>query len=74
MASPLLFVACFMATAPGVRPMTRRARALYAILVGILAAVAQLYLSVSFGPYVALVIASPLTPVLDRWLRPRPLV
>jgi electron transport complex protein RnfD len=74
MAGPLLFVACFMATAPGVRPMTRRARAIYAILVGILAAVAQLYLSVSFGAYVALVIASPLTPVLDRWLRPRPLV
>lgn len=74
MAGPLLFVACFMATAPGVRPMTRRARAIYAILVGILAAVAQLYLSVSFGAYVALVIASPLTPVLDRWLRQRPLV
>jgi Na+-translocating ferredoxin:NAD+ oxidoreductase RnfD subunit len=74
MAGPLLFVACFMATAPGVRPMTRRARALYAIVVGILAAVAQLYMSVSFGPYLALVIASPFTPLLDRWLRPRPLV
>jgi hypothetical protein len=46
----------------------------YAIVVGILAAVAQLYLSVSFGPYVALVLASPLTPLLDRWARPRPLV
>jgi Na+-translocating ferredoxin:NAD+ oxidoreductase RnfD subunit len=74
MAGPLLFVACFMATAPGVRPMTRRARAVYAILVGIFAAIAQLYLSVSFGPYVALVLASPLTPLLDRWARPRPLV
>jgi Na+-translocating ferredoxin:NAD+ oxidoreductase RnfD subunit len=74
MAGPLLFVACFMATAPGVRPMTRRARALYAIVVGVAAAVAQLYLSVSFGPYVALVLASPLTPLLDRWVKPRPLV
>jgi Na+-transporting NADH:ubiquinone oxidoreductase subunit NqrB len=74
MAGPLLFVACFMATAPGVRPMTRRARALYAILVGIFAAVAQLYLSVSFGAYVAIVLASPFTPLLDRWVRPRPLV
>jgi Na+-translocating ferredoxin:NAD+ oxidoreductase RnfD subunit len=54
--------------------MTRRARAIYAILVGIIAAVAQLYLSVSFGPYLALVLASPLTPLLDRWVRPRPLV
>ncbi|MGB7157028.1 MAG: RnfABCDGE type electron transport complex subunit D [Tepidisphaeraceae bacterium] len=74
MAGPLLFVACFFATAPGVRPMYRRARAAYAILLGILAAVAQLYLSVSFGAYVALILASPLTPLLDRWLRPRPLV
>ncbi len=74
MAGPLLFVACFLATAPGVRPMTKGARAIYSILVGILAAVAQLYLSVSFGPYVALVLASPFTPLLDRWVRPRPLV
>ena len=74
MAGPLLFVACFLATAPGVRPMTKLARAVYAILVGVLAAVAQLYLSVSFGPYVALVLASPFTPLLDRWVRPRPLV
>jgi len=74
MAGPLLFVACFLATAPGVRPMTKGARAIYAILVGVIAAVAQLYLSVSFGPYVAVVLASPFTPLLDRWVRPRPLV
>jgi Na+-translocating ferredoxin:NAD+ oxidoreductase RnfD subunit len=74
MAGPLLFVATFLATAPGVRPMTKGARAIYAILVGVIAAVAQLYLSVSFGPYLALVLASPLTPLLDRWVRPRPLV
>lgn len=74
MAGPLLFVACFLATAPGVRPITKGARAIYAIIVGIIAAVAQLYLSVSFGPYLAIVLASPLTPLLDRWVRPRPLV
>jgi Na+-translocating ferredoxin:NAD+ oxidoreductase RnfD subunit len=74
MAGPLLFVACFLAPAPGVRPMTKGARALYAILVGVIAAVAQLYLSVSFGPYLAVVLASPFTPLLDRWVRPRPLV
>ncbi|HEV2292320.1 MAG TPA: RnfABCDGE type electron transport complex subunit D [Tepidisphaeraceae bacterium] len=74
MAGPLLFVACFLATAPGVRPMTKPGRAIYAILVGVLAAVAQLYLSVSFGAYVAIVLVSPMTPLLDRWVRPRPLV
>ncbi len=74
MAGPLLFVACFLATAPGVRPMTKGARAIYAVLVGIIAAVAQLYLSVSYGPYLAVILASPFTPLLDRWVRPRPLV
>ncbi len=74
MAGPLLFIACFLATAPGVSPITKTARAIYAILVGVIAAVAQLYLSVSFGPYVAVVLASPFTPLLDRWVRPRPLV
>ena len=74
MAGPLLFVACFLATAPGVSPMTKTARAIYAILVGVIAAIAQLYLSVSFGPYVAVILASPFTPLLDRWVRPRPLV
>jgi hypothetical protein len=33
-----------------------------------------LYLSVSYGAYLALLLASPLTPLLDRWFRPRPLV
>jgi Na+-translocating ferredoxin:NAD+ oxidoreductase RnfD subunit len=74
MAGPLLFVAVFLATAPGVRPMTRRARALFALLVGGLAAALQLYVSVSFGPYLALMVMSLLTPLLDRWLRPRPIV
>jgi Na+-translocating ferredoxin:NAD+ oxidoreductase RnfD subunit len=74
MAGPLLFVAFFLATAPGVRPMTRGARALYAIVVGVAAAALQLYLSVSYGAYVALLLASPLTPLLDRWFKPRPLV
>jgi Na+-translocating ferredoxin:NAD+ oxidoreductase RnfD subunit len=74
MAGPLLFVAFFLATAPGVRPMTRRARVPYAIVVGAAAAALQLYLSVSYGAYLALLLASPLTPLLDRWFKPRPLV
>ena len=74
MAGPLLFVAFFLATAPGVKPMTRRARALYAVIIGVGAAALQLYLSVSYGAYLALLLASPVTPLLDRWLKPRPLV
>jgi Na+-translocating ferredoxin:NAD+ oxidoreductase RnfD subunit len=74
MASPLLFMAFFLATAPAVRPMARRGRAVYALLVGCLAAVFQLYMAVSIGPYLALLAVSMLTPVIDRLFRPRTLV
>jgi Na+-translocating ferredoxin:NAD+ oxidoreductase RnfD subunit len=74
MASPLIFVAFFLATSATVRPMTRRARTIYAVLLGIAIAASQLYLSVSFGPYLALLVVSLLTPQLDRWFRAKPLV
>jgi hypothetical protein len=74
MASPLVFMAFFLASAPAVRPVSRRGRAIYAILIGALAAVFQLYLAVSIGPYLALLGVSLLTPLIDRFFRPRTLV
>ncbi len=74
MAGPAPFVAFFLATAPVMRPMARRARGIYAAVAGILAAVLQLYVSVGYGPYLALLLASLLAPTLDTWFRPRPLV
>jgi Na+-translocating ferredoxin:NAD+ oxidoreductase RnfD subunit len=74
MASPLLFVGFFLATAPAVRPLVRRARAIYAVLVGVAAAAFQLYVSVTIGPYLALLGVSLLSPALDRVFRPRALV
>ena len=74
MASPSLFMAFFLATAPTIRPMSRRARVIYAFIAGAGTAALQLYMSVSVGPYVALLLASLLTPALDLWFRPRPLV
>jgi Na+-translocating ferredoxin:NAD+ oxidoreductase RnfD subunit len=74
LASPLLFTAFFLATAPSVRPMTRRGRTFYSILIGLLAGVFQLYVSPAFGSYLALMGASLATPALDKWLRPRALV
>jgi Na+-translocating ferredoxin:NAD+ oxidoreductase subunit D len=74
MAGPLLFMAFFLSTAPAVRPMARRARVIYAALIGVLAAVLQLYVSVSFGPYVALLVVSLLTPAFDTTYRPKALV
>jgi len=40
----------------------------------VLASGLQLYVSVSYGPYLALLIISLLTPTLDRFFRQRPLV
>ncbi len=74
LASPALFMAVFMATDPSVRPMAKWARAVYAIVIGILAAVSQRYISISGGPFVALLVGSLLTPYLDRLLRPKPLI
>ena len=74
MAGPLLFMAFFLATAPAVRPMARRARVIYAVLIGLLAAILQLYLSVSFGPYLALLVVSLVTPTCDKLFHPKPLV
>jgi Na+-translocating ferredoxin:NAD+ oxidoreductase RnfD subunit len=74
MAGPLLFVAFFLASAPGVRPLTRRGRAVFAILIGMVAAALQLYLDVSYGAYLALLLVGLLTPILDRVFRPRALV
>ncbi|MBV8781574.1 MAG: RnfABCDGE type electron transport complex subunit D, partial [Phycisphaerae bacterium] len=74
MASPLLFMSFFLATAPSVRPMTRRARTLYALLIGIVAAIFQLYVSVAIGPYLALLAVSLATPTLDKLFASKPLV
>jgi Na+-translocating ferredoxin:NAD+ oxidoreductase RnfD subunit len=74
LAGPMLFMSFFIATSPSVRPVSKSARAVYAALIGILTAAFQLYASVSYGPYVALLIASLLTPTFDKLLRPRPLV
>ena len=74
MVGPMLLMIFFLATAPALRPMARRARILYGLLVGILAAGLQLYVSISYGPYLALLIISLLTPLLDRHLRPHTLV
>jgi electron transport complex protein RnfD len=74
MAGPLLFMAFFLATSSSIRPMAGRARVLYALLIGIAAAALQLYVSVQIGAYVALLLVSLLTPLLDRVFRPRTLV
>jgi Na+-translocating ferredoxin:NAD+ oxidoreductase RnfD subunit len=74
MASPLLFMAFFLATSTSIRPMSRRARIIYAVICGGASAALQLYVGVAIGPYIGLLFASLFTPMLDMWFRPRPLV
>ncbi|HYE19512.1 MAG TPA: RnfABCDGE type electron transport complex subunit D [Tepidisphaeraceae bacterium] len=74
MSGPLLLVTFFFATAPILRPMARRARVIYGLLVGVAAAGFQLYLSIPIGPYLAVLVVSLLTPLLDRTFRQHPLV
>jgi electron transport complex protein RnfD len=73
-ASPALFTAFFLATSPNIRPLARRARAIYAVLVGVAMAAAQLYVSAMIGPYLALMAVALFAPLLDRWFAPRTLV
>ena len=70
MASPLLFTGFFLATAPAVRPLVRRP-AIYAVLIGVTTAIFQLYVSVTIGPYLALLGISLLSPTLDKLFKPR---
>ena len=74
LASPLLFVLFFLAPSGQLQPMSRRGRAIYGLILGLLAAPAQLYGSVAVGPYVALLLAALTTAVLDRVCTPKALV
>jgi electron transport complex protein RnfD len=74
MAAPLLFMLFFLATSPSICPMGRKAKVVFAIALGLLTAAFQLYLSTSFGPYVALLLAGLLSPWLDETFRARPLI
>ncbi|HUB24125.1 MAG TPA: RnfABCDGE type electron transport complex subunit D [Tepidisphaeraceae bacterium] len=74
LASPLLFVLFFLAPSGQSQPMSRRGKAVYGILIGLLVAPAQLYGSVALGPYVALLLAGLTSVILDRFLSPRALV
>jgi Na+-translocating ferredoxin:NAD+ oxidoreductase RnfD subunit len=74
LSGPAVFIALFLATSPSIRPITKPARLLYAIVAGVLTAIFQFRVSVTYGPYAALLIASLLTPWFDKLMKPRPLV
>ena len=67
-------IAFFLAPLPSLRPLARRWRIAYGLLLGPLMALAQLYSSVAFGPFLALLAVSLLTPTIDRFTHARTLV
>jgi electron transport complex protein RnfD len=67
MASPLLLVAIFLATHHEICPASHKARGVFALLTGMLTVACQLYLSVAYGPYIALALAA----LLTSWLQQR---
>ncbi|MGE5610782.1 MAG: RnfABCDGE type electron transport complex subunit D [Bacillota bacterium] len=70
MASPLLLVAIFLATHHEICPTSRKARGIFALFMGLLTVACQLYLSVAYGPYIALGLATLLTSWLEQRLEP----
>lgn len=73
-ASPLFFSAFFLAPLPSLRPISRSARPVYGLLLGVTSAALQLYVSVSSGPYIALLAIGLVVPLMDRLARARPLL
>lgn len=74
LSGPMLPTMVLLAAMPGVRPLTLPGRILFAAVLGLLAAVLQVFVSVALGPLVALCGVALLTPVLDRQALPRPLL
>ncbi len=74
LAGPMLFIAFFLAPLPSLRPLAGHWRAWYALLLGALMAIAQLYGSVAYGPFIALLAVSLLTPLVDRYTHAETLV
>jgi hypothetical protein len=62
LASPLLFMTFFLAGSRFICPKRRWAKRGYALLVGLAAAAGQLYVSVAYGPYLALAIVAMIVP------------
>ena len=69
----LMLGAWFLATDPGISPMTRRGAWIYGLAIGLLVIVIRQFSGQAEGVVYALLLGSALTPHIDRWTRPRPL-
>ncbi len=67
--SSALAVTFYLACRPGIRPYRGTAAIVFAILFGILCGLSILYISVDYGPLLALLVAQLIAPTFDRRFR-----
>lgn len=67
----LLFGACFMATDYVTNPMTAWGKVIFAFGCGVITTVLRFYSSLPEGVMFAILIMNGITPVIDRWIKPR---
>lgn len=67
----LMLAAWFLAADRGCAPMTRRGAWIYGLLIGVLVVLMRQFSGHVEGVMYALLLGSALTPLIDRWTRPR---
>lgn len=72
-AGTAIFTLGLLAPRGDVKPLHGRAIVLWSITLGVLTAVGMMYVSVTLGPLLALLIGPWYARILDRWLAPRPM-
>ncbi len=72
-ASSAIFSLGLLATRGDVKPLHGRAIVVWAITLGLLTAASMMYVSITLGPFLAILIGPWFSRILDRWLAPRPL-
>lgn len=73
-ASSSIIVIFFLASLPGIRPLSLRAGIVFSAIFGVLCGVCTILISLEWGAVIALAITQLLTPTLDKHLAPRALI
>lgn len=73
-AGSAIFSLGLLATRGDVKPLHGRAIVVWSTILGLLTAIGMMYVSITLGPLFALLVGPSLARVLDRWLKPQPMV
>lgn len=72
-ASSAIFSLGLLATRADTKPLHGRAIVLWSATLGLLTAIATMYVSITLGPLLVLLVGPWYARVLDRWLKPKPM-